>query len=193
MFLSGGVQRAWDASNGSHETRLRAAAQPMAGSKVRSGIVTQLELCTTTVPVPGRGVVVNFGTLAPDCVDCITYSTTFSRRSKVVKSWRRRCHAFRYVSTSAFYSPVVHRFCVPGEGMFSLDPNNTHEMLVRLPLALFPLWCTLCSTKKSVPISLLIMSRAFTLQAPDPARALAQSISAMDEDVVTEVSNRWIR
>lgn len=47
--------------------------------------------------------------------------------------------------------------------------------------------CTL-STKKSVPISLLIMSRAFTLQAPDPAKALAQSISAMDEDVVTEVS-----
>lgn len=45
------------------------------------------------------------------------------------------------------------------------------------------------STKKSVPISLLIMSRAFTLQAPDPARALAQSISAMDEDVVTEVSS----
>ncbi|CAM9092745.1 unnamed protein product [Laminaria digitata] len=43
------------------------------------------------------------------------------------------------------------------------------------------------STKKSVPISLLIMSRAFTLQAPDPAKALAQSISAMDEDVVTEV------
>lgn len=45
-----------------------------------------------------------------------------------------------------------------------------------------------CSTKKSVPISMLIMSRAFTLQAPDPARALAQSISAMDDDVVTEVS-----
>ncbi|CAB1105642.1 unnamed protein product [Ectocarpus sp. CCAP 1310/34] len=45
----------------------------------------------------------------------------------------------------------------------------------------------LCSTKKSVPISLLIMSRAFTLQAPDPAKALAQSISAMDDDVVTEV------
>lgn len=44
-----------------------------------------------------------------------------------------------------------------------------------------------CSTKKSVPISLLIMSRAFTLQAPDPAKALAQSISAMDDDVVTEV------
>ncbi|CAM9377456.1 unnamed protein product [Ectocarpus fasciculatus] len=43
------------------------------------------------------------------------------------------------------------------------------------------------STKKSVPISLLIMSRAFTLQAPDPAKALAQSISAMDDDVVTEV------
>ena len=46
---------------------------------------------------------------------------------------------------------------------------------------------TLRSTKKSVPISLLIMSRAFTLQAPDPAKALAQSISAMDDDVVTEV------
>ncbi|CAM9287906.1 unnamed protein product, partial [Hapterophycus canaliculatus] len=39
----------------------------------------------------------------------------------------------------------------------------------------------------SVPFSLLIMSRAFTLQAPDPAKALAQSISAMDDDVVTEV------
>lgn len=38
-----------------------------------------------------------------------------------------------------------------------------------------------------MPISLLIMSRAFTLQAPDPAKALAQSISAMDDDVVTEV------
>ncbi|CAN0324783.1 unnamed protein product, partial [Discosporangium mesarthrocarpum] len=43
------------------------------------------------------------------------------------------------------------------------------------------------STKKSVPISLLIMSRAFTLAAPDPAKALAQSMSAMDEGVVTEV------
>lgn len=134
--------------------------------------------------MPGRGVVVNFGTLAPDCVDC----TTFSRRSNVVA---KEVPCFQ-VSISAFYSPVVHRFCVPGEGMFSLDPNNIHEMLVRLPFALYPLWCTLCSTKKSVPISLLIMSRAFTLQAPDPARALAQSISAMDEDVVTEVSNRWI-
>lgn len=44
-----------------------------------------------------------------------------------------------------------------------------------------------------MPISLLIMSRAFTLQAPDPARALAQSISAMDEDVVTEVSGTAFR
>ncbi|CAM9287275.1 unnamed protein product [Scytosiphon promiscuus] len=44
-----------------------------------------------------------------------------------------------------------------------------------------------CSTKKSVPISLLIMSRAFTLQAPDPAKALAQSMSVMDDYVVAEV------
>jgi LETM1 and EF-hand domain-containing protein 1, mitochondrial len=43
------------------------------------------------------------------------------------------------------------------------------------------------STAKAVPISLLIMSRAFTLEAPDPASALALSISAMDTDVVTEV------
>ena len=55
-----------------------------------------------------------------------------------------------------------------------------------LVLWLLPPPCP-CSTKKSVPISLLIMSRAFTLQAPDPAKALAQSISAMDDDVVTEV------
>lgn len=53
---------------------------------------------------------------------------------------------------------------------------------------------SLPSTKKSVPISLLIMSRAFTLQAPDPAKALAQSISAMDDDVVTEVNwEHWTR
>lgn len=34
------------------------------------------------------------------------------------------------------------------------------------------------------------MSRAFTLAALDPTRALAQSISAMDEDVVTEVRHQ---
>ncbi len=47
-------------------------------------------------------------------------------------------------------------------------------------------WLDLSITKQ-IPISLLIMSRAFTLDAPDPDRALAQSISAMDDDVVTEV------
>lgn len=47
-------------------------------------------------------------------------------------------------------------------------------------------WLDLSITKQ-VPISLLIMSRAFTLESPDPAQALAQSISAMDDSVVTEV------
>jgi len=43
------------------------------------------------------------------------------------------------------------------------------------------------STTKAVPISLLIMSRAFTLEAPDPAKALALSIGSMEPRVVTEV------
>lgn len=43
------------------------------------------------------------------------------------------------------------------------------------------------SCGKQVPISLLIMSRAFTLEAPDPSQALALSIGTMDTDVVKEV------
>ncbi|CAM9288381.1 unnamed protein product [Chrysoparadoxa australica] len=42
------------------------------------------------------------------------------------------------------------------------------------------------STNKNVPISLLIMSRGFTLDPPD-GEALAASISQIGEDVVTEV------
>ncbi|TFJ85538.1 hypothetical protein NSK_003047 [Nannochloropsis salina CCMP1776] len=45
------------------------------------------------------------------------------------------------------------------------------------------------SINKEVPISLLILSRAFTLDSKftDPAAAVADSISSLDEDVVNEV------
>lgn len=88
----------------------------------------------------------------------------------------------------------LHRLSVKpaGEWLHISPPVLSRREFVVLIAVCPPLVCncSLCSTKKSVPISLLIMSRAFTLQAPDPAKALAQSISAMDDDVVTEVRKK---
>ncbi len=83
------------------------------------------------------------------------------------------------------------------EGLYSLDKRELQEACRERGMRATGLtkegykrqmrqWLDLSITKQ-VPISLLIMSRAFTLDAPDPAQALAQSISAMDGDVVTEV------
>ncbi len=83
------------------------------------------------------------------------------------------------------------------EGLYTLDKKELQEACRERGMRAMGLtkegyrrqmqqWLDLSITKQ-IPISLLIMSRAFTLDAPDPDRALAQSISAMDGDVVTEV------
>ncbi len=83
------------------------------------------------------------------------------------------------------------------EGLYTLDKKELQEACRERGMRATGLtkegyrrqmqqWLDLSITKQ-IPISLLIMSRAFTLDAPDPDQALAQTINAMDGDVVTEV------
>ena len=85
------------------------------------------------------------------------------------------------------------------EGISSLSPNELREACQERGMSAYGLtqfeykrqlreWLDL-SIQKNIPISLLIMSRAFTLQhnSLETSAGLSKSLASMDEDTVNEI------